>query len=217
MLIIKKNLACLLCLTFLGLIFPLTVIADTAAEFYKKGEAAARNQDWAKAEREYKRAASQGHLHAQKALALMYLCYNDEEAVKWLRLAAKQQDSDAQLALADLLVDGGCEATVRSYEEAVQWYRMAAKSKNVTHQAEACAGIAQMYEYGLGVSQDFVSAHMWYDLAAQIAGNGTVWQGTTGEKIDVVLARDRLARKLSSEQIGRSRQMQKEWKGLNSN
>lgn len=212
MIINKKSVAVLLRLTFLGLIFPLVGMADTAAEFYKKGKAAARNQDWATAEREHKKAASLGHLHAQKALAMMYLCYNDEEAVKWLRMAAQQQDSDAQLALAGLLVDGGCEGTVRNYEEAVQWYRTATKSKNVTHQAEACAGIAQMYEYGLGVSQDLVSAHMWYDLAAQKAGNGTVWQGTTGETIDAASARDRIAQKLSSEQIRRSRKMLEEWK-----
>jgi TPR repeat protein len=218
MLMKKKHLALFLCLILMGMTFPVAVIADTAEESFKKGRVAARNQDWETAEREYKKAAEQGHLHAQIYLALMYPCYNDREAAKWFRKAAQQGASGAQLALADLLVDGGCDGTVRNYEEAMQWYRQAAKSKDVTHQVEACAGIAKMYEDGLGIAVDLVSAHMWYDLASQIAGTDTVGQDDfTGETIDVVSARDRLARKLSSEQIGRSRQMQKEWKGRNSN
>jgi len=205
MFIIKKNLACLLCLTFLGLIFPFTVIADTSEEFYKKGEAAARNQDWATAEREYRKAAEQGHLHAQKALAVMYVCYNDRETVKWLRKAAQQGDSDAQLALADSLVDGHCDETVRNYEEAVHWYRQAAKSENVRHQAEAHFFLGEMYEYGLGVSQDLVSAHMWYNLSSMRGDS-------EAERKKAVSARDKVAHKLSPEQLARARKMTEEWK-----
>ncbi|HSW39285.1 MAG TPA: tetratricopeptide repeat protein, partial [Acidobacteriota bacterium] len=204
----EKKIAVLLCLIFLGLMFPVAVTADTAEESYKKGLAAAKNQDWETAEHEYEKAAGQGHLYAQKALAMLYLCYFDEGAVKWMRMAAQQQDSDAQLALADLLAHGGCDGTVRDYEEAMRWYRQAAKSGNGIHQAGACAEIAAMYEYGLGVAQDLVAAHMWYDLASKMVEDDKVRQGFAWKETDVVSERDRLARKLSPEQIERSRQMQ---------
>jgi len=56
-----------------------------------------------------------------------------------------------------------------------------------------------MYEYGQGVTQDYVQAHMWSNLAA--AGG-----------LNVGALRDRLAKQMTPAQIAEARRLAREWK-----
>lgn len=191
---------------FLG-IFSGTALADTAEESFKKGSAAMRNNDYETAEREYRKAAEQGHLSAQIQLALMYLWYDDKESMKWWKKAADQGSSGAQLALADLFREGGRERQLRDYGEAMKWYRKAAESANMDHQADAQLGFGEIYEDGLGVPQDLLLAHMWYNLSYMSS-----MRKESQEAREAASARDKVARRLSPEQLIRSQKMAEKWK-----
>lgn len=58
-----------------------------------------------------------------------------------------------------------------------------------------------MYEYGEGVPQDYVQAHMWYNLAAAASGDA---------KYDK--SRDSLAEKMTSPQIVEAQRLAREWR-----
>jgi TPR repeat protein len=57
-----------------------------------------------------------------------------------------------------------------------------------------------MYAQGQGVPQDYVPAHMWFDLAA-----------AQGEK-DATELRDSLAKKMTPAQIAEAQKLAREWK-----
>lgn len=57
-----------------------------------------------------------------------------------------------------------------------------------------------MYEKGQGVRQDFVQAHMWYNLSA-----------ADGEK-RAAEARDALAKQMTPAQIAEAQRLAREWK-----
>ena len=57
-----------------------------------------------------------------------------------------------------------------------------------------------MYENGQGVPQDFVTAHMWYNLAG-IQGDEKAHE-----------YRDRIAEKMTSDQIAEAQRRAREWK-----
>jgi TPR repeat protein len=50
----------------------------------------------------------------------------------------------------------------RDYDKAVEWYRKSAEQGF----AEAQYKLGLIYEEGLGVTQDYVEAHKWFNLAA---------------------------------------------------
>ena len=57
---------------------------------------------------------------------------------------------------------------------------------------------------GQGVPQDYVQAHMWFNLAAS---------RVTGEKHkDYSNARDRVAKRMSSRQVSEAQRLAREWK-----
>lgn len=60
--------------------------------------------------------------------------------------------------------------------------------------------LGALYQDGLGVPQDYVQAHMWYNLA-----------GTNGNQ-DAVEFRDRLAGKMTPAQIAEAQKLAREWK-----
>lgn len=127
-----------------------------------------RDKNYEAADREFRKAAEQGHLSAQIRLALMFTGYDDKEAMKWWRKAADQGSAGAMLALADLYKEGGEEESVRDFAEAMKWYRKAADSTNMEHRADALYAIGEMYEYGMGVSSSLSEALKWYGKAAEL-------------------------------------------------
>lgn len=87
---------------------------------------------------------------------------DDTVAVSWFRKGAAKQDVNAYWLLAKLLMEGSGVQTP-SYAEAAVYFQMAAE-KNIP-QAEH--HLAIMYEYGMGVDEDFLKAEEYYQRAAQ--------------------------------------------------
>jgi uncharacterized protein len=77
------------------------------------------------------------------------------------------------------------------YTEAVGWLLQAAERGN----SEAKIHLGFLYLYGRGVSQDYVSAHMWFDLAAS-EGN-----------VRAVFARDLVAAKMTPMQVAKAQDL----------
>ena len=77
------------------------------------------------------------------------------------RLAAEQGDAEAQYRLALMYEQG--EGVPENNKQAVKWYRLAAEQGYVEAQYEL--GVRYM-DGNDGVIQDYVYAHMWYNLAA---------------------------------------------------
>jgi TPR repeat protein len=82
------------------------------------------------------------------------------------------------------------------YTEALGWLLQAADQEN----AEAKNRLGLIYYYGRGVAQDYVSAHMWFDLAAS-EGN-----------LRAVFARDFVAAKRAPLQVGEAKKLARAWK-----
>jgi hypothetical protein len=95
------------------------------------------------------------------------------------------------------------KGVAQDYAQAVTWLRKAADQGD----AAAQRALGFMYENGVGVSQDYVQAHMWYNIAAS--------RNTSGEKDDrdkAIASRDRVADKMTPEQITEAQKIAREWK-----
>jgi len=82
------------------------------------------------------------------------------EAMEWLRKAADQGNTDAQVRIGVHYVRG--LGVPKDYGEAMRWYRKAADQGN----ALAQYNIGELYENGLGVPKDYGEAMQWYRKAA---------------------------------------------------
>ncbi len=179
--------------------------------------------------------ALRGQAFAQHILGLWYdtgdygLAEDDEEAVRWYRLAAEQGYAGGQSALGSMYARG--EGVPEDDEEAAWWYRLAAEQGYASAQynlglmyaegegvpeddeeavwwyylaAEQGYASAQhilgfMYAQGEGVPEDLVLAYMWYNLSAA--------QGNHRARWDKVMVEQRLAR----EQIAEAQRLSREW------
>ena len=83
----------------------------------------------------------------------------------------------------------------QEYGAAVSWYRQAVEQGN----AQAQFNLGILYEKGQGVSQDYIQAHMWVNLAS-----------TQGHVV-APKARDKLAKKMTPEQIAEAQRLTREW------
>jgi uncharacterized protein len=90
--------------------------------------------------------------------------------------------------------------TRQIYAQAARGYREAADLGN----ADAQALLGLMYELGQGVPQDYVKAHMWLDLAA--SHGAAVLQNSRA------LVRDRVATRMTPQQIAKAQRLAQEWK-----
>ena len=82
----------------------------------------------------------------------------------------------------------------RDVKEAAKWLRKSAEQGY----ADAQYGLGMMYEDGKGVEQDYVTAHMWFNIAA---ANGAEY--SKKEK-------DLLAKKMTPDQIAKAEVLAKE-------
>ena len=80
-------------------------------------------------------------------------------AVKWYTLAAEQGFADAQYNLARMYRFG---YVGKDYKTAVKWYTLAAEKGHISAQST----LGSSYYFGQGVAQDYVKAHMWWNIAA---------------------------------------------------
>ena len=77
---------------------------------------------------------------------------NNDEAVKWYRLAAEQGHAKSQHRLGRMYSTG--EGVSENDAEAVKWYRLAAEQGY----APAQLNLGDMYSVGNGVPQDYAEA-----------------------------------------------------------
>jgi len=85
--------------------------------------------------------------------------------------------------------------------EALIWYRRAAEQG--AFDSQVALGIA--YEGGIGVPQDYVEAHKWYNLAAPRSEYADL-------RTDTIKRRDALALKMTPAQIAEAQELAREWK-----
>jgi len=118
--------------------------------------------------------ASSGVAQAQCKVAFMYdsgqgVEQDDNEAVRWYRLAAGQGYAEAQCNLGvSYEVGKGVE---RDEAEAATWYRLAAAQGY----ARAQCNLGRMYMSGRGVEEDFEEAVRWYRRAADQGDADAQW------------------------------------------
>nr|WP_315117419.1 tetratricopeptide repeat protein [uncultured Neisseria sp.] len=113
-------------------------------------------KDYRKAVHWYMKAAEQGHLDAQCLLIMEYsrfLTNRDYELLKqWLHAKAENGDGRTKFSLGKLYLK------LSDYEQALYWYRLASSQGY----GPADCQIGTMYEYGIGVPQDYKQAEEWF-------------------------------------------------------
>jgi len=90
---------------------------------------------------------------------------NDVKFVKWMKLAADNGHCRAPFWVG---FDSVWGLGPSRWDEAAKWYRLSADRGD----PEAQSDLANQYEHGEGVLQDYVQAAHWYKLAAE-QGNDT--------------------------------------------
>lgn len=118
----------------------------------------------------YNKAAEHGHATAQYSMGMFYEhglspinSIQLKEAKKWYERSAKQQNTRAMIALAQLLLQ---ESDKSSHEEALKWLQMATKNENDENYTVALRSLASVFEKGnvIGVQSD----PQRYDTALQL-------------------------------------------------
>ena len=146
--------------------------------------------------------AEQGDADAQFMLGYAYdfgkgVLQDHKEAVKWWQKAAEQGHADAQYWLGAAYENG--EGVPQDYTEGVKWYRKAAEQGH----ADAQLMLGWVYADGDGVPKDSVLAYMWLNLAAsKIKGEF---------RESAAKFRDRVAEKMTREQIAEAQRLAREW------
>ncbi len=115
---------------------------------------------------ELKQRAAAGDAEAQYELGICYLNGEDikldeEAAVLWFQISAKQGYAEAQSVLGECYHFGA--GVEQNMEEAVKWYRLAAEQGLV----EAQYNLGYACQFGVGVEQNYEEAVKWYRLAAE--------------------------------------------------
>lgn len=87
-----------------------------------------------------------------------------QEALEWLRKAAKRGNPDAQNCLGQMYESG--EGVPQNYVQAAKWYRKAAEHvPNLGGAGQGRNNLGLLYLSGDGVPKDAVLAYMWFRLA----------------------------------------------------
>jgi len=134
----------------------------------------------------FQAAADQGHAQAQIKMGTAHrhgdgLQQSYADAAHWFIAAAEQGSSFAALNAAEVLADD-----LSDYGSALRWYEFAA----INGRRAGQLALGDLYRDGKGVSQDLVSAHMWYGIAA-LYGSGTAEQKR--DQIELDMTQDQIA------------------------
>jgi TPR repeat protein len=128
-------------------------------------------QDYVEAVRWYREAAVQGDSLAEYSLGYAYahgkgVSSDIEVALKWWHQSAEQGQVYAQNALGQFYLQGEQPGDTNhvNYGEAVRWLRKAAGQDY----APALGTLGFMYQYGVGVEQDWPQALQWNRRAAEL-------------------------------------------------
>ena len=174
----------IICAALVLLLFPFGT-----ARAQSSGQAGARK----KTIDDLKEIAYAGNVEAQVQLGVIYLTgdgvpRNDEEAAKWLRKAADQDNPMAERYLAEMYFKG--RGVTADNEQAARLLQMAADQGD----AESEHNLAVMYTQGLGVARNAKQAAIWMhkaaeqNLAAAQQGMGTFYENGDGVPPDPVEA-----------------------------
>lgn len=117
-----------------------------------------------------------------------------EAEYRHFRPEAERGNAFAQFVLGIMYTQG--RGAPQDNAKAAKWYNKAAEQGHVSAQFV----LGDMYEQGRGVPQNDVLAHMWFTLSAKqgLAGGNTF--------------RDRLERRMTSQQINEAQRLAREWK-----
>jgi hypothetical protein len=198
-----RNLTATLCLTLAVL---LGSAGMSVSQDFQMGLDAARRGDFAIAMREWALAAEQGNASAQYRLGWMYrnglgVPQDDETAVKWWTLAAERGHTNAQKNL------GWMYYGVRQdFATAMKWYTTAAEQESVN--AQYYLGL--MYYNGDGVLQDYVYAHMWWNIAASSGNRHLPRQRSLPVHKTALKNRDMVAKEMTPSQIEEAQALARE-------
>lgn len=177
-------------------------------EMYLRGGSPRR--DYGLALIQFRKAARQGLKQAKFNLCSMYYREQDTAwdyplAINKLRMQAHMANSMAPYEMAQMYRGGtAAESHAQDYGKAARWFRLAAEQGMPDAQIE----LGQLYEQGLGVPQDFVMAHMWFNVAASLLGNIYVH----GDRLDAVSLRDTVAARMTREQVAEAQSLARDWK-----
>ena len=135
----------------------------------------------------------QGNSVAQYIIGLMYfrgkVVEKDyKKSIKFLNLSAEQGYARAQHKLGNVYT--GDLFGKPNYRKALKWFQLASSQGYAPSQYF----LATLYESGSGIKQDYIRAHMWFNLASS-------------ENIIARDERDRIAKKMTSSQIGIAQKM----------
>lgn len=150
--------------------------------------------------------AEQGDVRAQFNLAVMYaegegVPRDYKQAAMWYRKAAEQGDANAQTLLGAMYADG--KGVTQDYVQALGWFRKAAGQG--VPKAQFILGL--MYRDGTGAPEDYVQAHLWLNLAAARFPAAQEDDRNAARQV-----RDRVAKKMTPEQIAEAERLAREWK-----
>jgi len=143
-------------------------------------------------------------LSSNNMLGVMYaegrgVTQDDAQAVNWHRKAAEQGYAMAQILLGIRYREG--RGVPQDDVQAVDWYRKAAEQGY----APAQLNLGVMYAEGLGAPQDYMQAHMWLNLA-------TVRHADEELRKNAVEGRNRVAAKMTPNQLEEAQRLAREWK-----
>ena len=115
--------------------------------------------------------ANQGNPEAQTLLGSLYsgtryggFRKNYKKSFTWISMAAEQDYTKAQLAMAEMYKGG--EVVPENARKAKVWYEKVAEKGNL----DGINGLARLYRYGTGVRKDYEKAFQYY-LQAALAGH----------------------------------------------
>jgi TPR repeat protein len=184
----------------------MATLSPALAGPFEDGQAAFERGDYAAALQMWRRLAENGDAQAQNTVGDMYATRRarlsqgsgeDSEAAKWYLKAAEQGFAPAQSNLGRIYYEG--LGVPRDLAEAAKWRRKAADQGY----AEAQAWLGKHYRDGEGVPQDDVQAYLWFDLAAPTP---------IGIAFDAGRSRDRLAARMTPDQLAEARRLVRAWK-----
>lgn len=141
-----------------------------------------------------KKAAEAGDAGAQYRLgeALLqqpgHTAETSEQAMKWLRMAAENGNTEAMITLGRLSRTG--VGILQNFGESAKWLQIAASRGN----PEGMLEFGRLYRDGVGVDKDPVRAYIWFNRAS------------AARNLDAVRERELIVRALTPEQLKEAQQ-----------
>jgi uncharacterized protein len=151
-----------------------------------------------------KKAGEQGETGAQMALWAIYNDgiseeKNEQEALFWYNKAVKQK-GQAELDFGIGSLYAGGIWVRKDFQKASYWFKRSAQLEY----PEAQGMLGRMYRYGEGVPQDYVTAYVWFNLAA--SNQEEPWAKIIRD------LRDNLSELMTPSQIEEGQRCARKWK-----